>query len=66
MYLKYLFFNIKSDNFFVNFEDKIVSKYTPKRTKLHHFKNFLRGGGKPRTPLAKRMASPFGACHEQI
>ena len=30
-------------------KDKIGSKDTPKRTKLHHFKNFL-GGACPRTP----------------
>ena len=30
---------------------KILTKYSPKRTKLHHFFNFL-GGAYPRTPLA--------------
>ena len=39
------------------FKHKIWSKYTPKRTKLHHLKKFSRGGGAcPRTPLAKRGA----------
>ena len=27
------------------FKDKIWSKYTPKRTKLHHLKKKFRGGG---------------------
>ena len=44
-----------------NFKDKIGSKYTPKRTKLHHLKKIL-GGACPRTPLAKRIASPCAAC----
>ena len=42
-------------NFSKNFKDKIGSKYTPK---LHHLKKTLGGGACPRTPLAKRMASP--------
>ena len=37
--------------FFYYFFDKILAKYSLKRTKLHHFKNFL-GGACPRTPLA--------------
>ena len=31
-------------------------------SKLHHFKKFSREGACPRTPLAKRMASPCAAC----
>ena len=42
-------------------KDKIQSKYTLKRTKLHRFKKFSRGS-MPRTPLAMRMASPCAAC----
>ena len=45
---------------FVNFFDKIAAKYTPKRTKLHHFFfNFL-GGACPRTPLTNAWL-----CHAQ-
>ena len=32
------------------FKDKIWSKYTPKRTKLHHFKKFSRGSMPPNPP----------------
>ena len=39
------------------FKVKIRSKYTPKRTKLHHFKKNSRWRACPRTPLANRMAS---------
>ena len=35
---------------FLHFFYKILAKYSPKRTKLHHFKNFLRGAC-PQTPL---------------
>ena len=42
-------------------KNKIWSKYTLKRTKLHHLKKFL-GGACPRTPLTMRMASPCAAC----
>ena len=39
--------------FLKNFKDKIGSKYTPKITKLHHFKkNF---GSMPPNPLTKRI-----------
>ena len=46
-------------NIFANFFDKIAAKYTPKRTKLHHFLKFSRGSI-PRTP-------PLNAwlCHAQ-
>ena len=47
--------------FFEKNKDKIWSKYTLKRTKLHRLKKFL-GGACPRTPLAMRMASPCAAC----
>ena len=43
------------------FKDKIRSKYTAKRAKLHHFKKFSRGGMPP-NHLAKCMASPCAAC----
>ena len=37
--------------FYNYFFAKILAKYSLKRTKLHHFFNFL-GGACPRTPLA--------------
>ena len=37
--------------FLIIFFDKILAKYSLKRTKLHHFFNFL-GGACPRTSLA--------------
>ena len=40
------------------FKVKISSKYTPKRTKLHHLKKFSRGNIPP-NPLAQRMAFKF-------
>ena len=43
--------------FFEKNKDKICSKYTLKRTKLHRCKKFSRGAC-PRTPLAMRMAKP--------
>ena len=42
---------------FENIFDKTCSKYTPKRTKLHHLKKNL-GGACPRTHLVMCMASP--------
>ena len=30
---------------FEKFKNEISSKYTPKRTKVHHLKKFLQGGG---------------------
>ena len=36
---------------FTLFLYKILAKYSPKRTKLHHFKKIL-GGACPRNPLA--------------
>ena len=40
------------NEYFYNFVfTKILTKYSPKRTKLHHFFNLL-GGAYPRTPLA--------------
>ena len=44
-------------NIFVNFFDKIAAKYTPKRTKLHHFLKFSRGSMPPNPPN-KRVALP--------
>ena len=41
--------------------DKIGSKYTIKRTKLHQFKKNSPGACR-QTPLAKRMAKPCAAC----
>ena len=38
-------------NIFTYFLYKILAKYSPKRTKLHHFLKFSRGAC-PRTPLA--------------
>ena len=47
------------------FRNFLKSKFDPniyqKRTKLHHFKKFSQES-MPRTPLAKRMASPCAAC----
>ena len=37
------------------FKDKIGSKYTPKRTKLHHFEKISRGGHAP-NPIAKQIS----------
>ena len=36
---------------------KILAKYSPKRTKLHHFKIFFRGSMPPNPP-SKRVALP--------
>ena len=43
------------------FFHKIVAKYTPKRTKLHHLKTFS-PGNKPR----KRVAWPRSAWHKAL
>ena len=37
-------------NIFANFFDKIAAKYTPKRTKLHHFLKFSPGSMPPNPP----------------
>ena len=67
VYLKYLFFYIKSDICSKIFKDKIGSKYTPKRTKLHHFKKISRGGGAcPQIPLEKRMASQISKSEKKF
>ena len=42
-----------------NFKDKIESKYTPKRTKLHHFKKNSHGGMPPNPPS---KAHGFATC----
>ena len=45
---------------FEKFKNEISSKYTPKRTKVHHLKKFLRGGGGgacSRALLSTRMTS---------
>ena len=42
--------------------DKIVAKYSLKRTKLHHFKKFSRVSMPPNPP-SKRVASPRTSCH---
>ena len=39
---------------------KILTKYSPKRTKLHHFLKFSRGSMPPNPPT-KRVASPRAA-----
>ena len=44
----------------INFKNKIGSKYTPKRTKLHHFKKISRGAC-PRTP-----AQHMSLCDMQV
>ena len=44
-------------NIFANFFDKIAAKYTPKRTKLHHFLKFS-PGSMPPNPPNKRVALP--------
>ena len=36
--------------FLNNFFDKILAKYSLKRTKLHHFKKFSRGNMPPNPP----------------
>ena len=47
---------------FKKFQRQNLIQYTPKRTKLHHLKNYWEAC--PRTPLAMRMASPCEACRE--
>ena len=42
----------------------ILAKYSPKRTKLHHFKKFSRGSMPPNPPN-KRVASPRAAWREK-
>ena len=42
-------------NIFTIFFDKILAKYSPKRTKLHHFKKNSRESMPPNSP-SKRMA----------
>ena len=42
--------------------DKILAKYSLKRTKLHHFKKISRRSMPPNSPN-KRVALPRGACH---
>ena len=53
-------------NIFVNFFDKIAAKYTPKRTKLHHFLKFSRGSMPPNPPNKRvalpRLALRFAPC----
>ena len=50
--IHYLLFVYKKMNIFtIIFFHKILAKYSPKRTKLHHFKIFFSGGTCPRTPL---------------
>ena len=44
-------------NFFTLFFYKILEKYSPKRTKLHHLKTFSRGSICPRTPLTDAWLS---------
>ena len=44
-------------NILLIFFDKIAAKYTPKRTKLHHFLKFSRGSMPP-IPPSKRVALP--------
>ena len=48
MYLKYFLY--KKWHFFKKNKDKIWSKYTLKRTKLHSFKKFSRGSMPPNPP----------------
>ena len=46
--------------FLIIFFNKILAKYSLKRTKLHHFKKFSRGSMPPNPP-SKRVASPRAA-----
>ena len=46
--------------FTIFFFYKILAKYSPKRTKLHHFKKISRGSI-PLNPPSKRVASPRAA-----
>ena len=50
-------------NIFTIFFYKILAKYSPKRTKLHHFKKFSRGSMPPNLP-SKRVALPRAAWRE--
>ena len=43
---------------------KIVAKYSPKRTKLHHLKKFSRGS-MPSNPPSKRVALPRAAFYKK-
>ena len=45
---------------FAIFKDKISSKCTPKRTKLHHFKKFCRGSMPPNPP---KKPHGFATCN---
>ena len=59
---KIFIFYIKNGNFWKKNKDKIWSKYTLKRTKLHCFKKFSRGSMPP-NPLAKPCAAcRFATC----
>ena len=44
-------------NIFTIFFYKIFAKYSPKRTKLHHFLRYSRGSMPPNPP-SKRVALP--------
>ena len=44
--------------FFEKNKDKIWSKYTLKRTKLHRFKKFSRGGMPPNPPSNEKFLGP--------
>ena len=45
-------------NIFIIFFYKILAKYSPKRTKLHHLKKII-GGACPQTPLANTNNPTF-------
>ena len=56
------YFYVKNQYFCI-FLEKILAKNSPKRTKLHHFLNFL-SGACPRTPLANAWReAPFKYTH---
>ena len=52
--------------FKITFFDKILAKYSLKRTKLHHFKKFSRGSTPPNPPNIRvalpRAAWRFAPC----
>ena len=57
-YLLFLYIN----EYFYNFFYKILAKYSPTRTKLHHLLKFSRGSMPPNPP-SKRVALPCAKRH---
>ena len=58
--IHYLLFLYKKMNIFIIFFVRILAKYSPKRTKLHHFKKSFSGEHAPKPP-SKRVALPRAA-----